>query len=552
LVTGTTTHTDVLVIGAGPVGLALALDLRHRGVATIVAEATDGTIDHPRVGTVGPRSMEHFRTWGVADRIRGAGWPDDHPLDVCWVTSLGGHEIQRLDFGTTADRPPLDHTPEPEQVCPAHWLIPLLADAVGRGPEGPVRYGWRVTDLREDDDGVVATVQEPGSSTTRAVVARYVVGCDGASSPTRAALDIPAPSRHRPWTFRNILFSAPTLRERMGVRMALVWFVVAPPVLRYPLRAMDGDGLYRLTASGDDPTATGSAELVRFALGLDVPFTVHSDDVWHLTHRVAERYRSGRMLLAGDAAHTLSPSGGFGMNSGIADAANLGWKLAAELAGWAGPHLLDSYEDERKPVAVASLEASNENLLRTMRRELPAELVDDSAAGRAARAAMGRALGSPAVRTEFDAPDMHFGHRYRSAVVVADPAEGSDEQWRTSALPGGRAPHARLGDGRSTIDLFGDGFVLACARPPQGVDRLHAAFAARSVPLLSTSLPEGEAADRYGRALVLVRPDGHVAWRGRELPDDLDALAATVSGADPVARDLAPAGDRGGRGGVTT
>lgn len=526
----TTTHTDVLVIGAGPVGLALALDLRRRGVATVVAEATDGAIDHPRVGTVGPRSMEHFRMWGVADRIRGAGWPDDHPLDVAWVTSLGGHEIHRLRLGATADRPRPDHTPEPEQVCPAHWLMPLLADAVGSGPDGPVHLGWRVTNLSECDDEVVATVVESGTGATRTVTARYAVACDGATSPTRVALDIPAPSRYEPQAFRNVLFSAPTLRERMGDRLALVWFVVAPPVLRYPLRAMDGDQLYRLTASVGGASAATSAELVRSALGLDVPFVVLSDDIWYLTHRVAERYRSGRILLAGDAAHTLSPSGGFGMNSGIADAANLGWKLAAQLAGWAGPHLLDSYEDERRPVAEACLEASNDNLQRTLRRELPAELADDSAAGRAARAAMGRVLAHPAVRAEFDAPDLHFGYRYSSAVVSADGAEGPDEHWRTSALPGGRAPHAWIGDGRSTIDLFGDGFVLAHVQAVPGMERLHAAFASRSVPLRSVALPFGEAAERYG-ALVLVRPDGHVAWRGRALPDDLDTLAATVSGA---------------------
>jgi len=542
---------DVLVIGAGPVGLALALDLRHRSVTTVVAEATDGRIDHPRVGTVGPRSMEHFRAWGVADRIRAAGWPDDHRLDVAWVTSLGGYEIQRLDFGTTATRPLPEHTPEPEQVCPAHWLVPLLTEAVGAGPDGPVHHRWRVTGLRENDDGVVATIADGDTGTTRTVTARYVVACDGASSSTRAALGIEAPSRHRPRTFRNILFRAPTLRERMGDRAALVWFVVAPPVLRYPLRAMDGDALYRLTASGEDPTmAEGSAEIVRFALGMDVPFTVLSDDVWHLTHRVADCYSSGRVLLAGDSAHTLSPSGGFGMNSGIADAANLGWKIAAQLAGWAGPYLLDSYTDERRPVAVASLEASNENLQRTMRRELPPQIGEDSEAGRAQRAAMARVLGQPAVRTEFDMPDMHFGHRYRSAVVVPDPAEELDEDWRTSALPGGRAPHAWLEPGRSTLDLLGDGFVLACARPAPGVDRLRAAFAARSVPLRSEVLPEGEAADRYGRALVLVRPDGHVAWRGSELPDDPDALAATVSGAVSGTRDLAPAGGLGERGGT--
>jgi 2-polyprenyl-6-methoxyphenol hydroxylase-like FAD-dependent oxidoreductase len=531
-VTEATVCTDVLIVGAGPVGLSLGVALRSEGVGFLLADAGDGQVDHPRVGTVGPRSMELFRRWGLAKRIRGAGWPEDHPLDVAWVTAVGGHEIHRIDFGTTATRPEPAYTPEPEQVCPQHWLMPLLFDELGHHPDGPVRLGHRVEHVDQDGDRVVATVRDLASDETFTVEAKYLAACDGASSPTRKACGVDAPARHRPRVFRNILFRAPGLRERLGDAAALVHFITSPEMLRYPLRAMDGDALYRLTASGEDAsTAKSPEELVGAALALDVPFEVLSESIWHLTHRIAERYRDGRIFFVGDSAHTLSPSGGYGMNTGIADAADLAWKLSATLAGWAGPGLLDSYETERKPVAETSLERSNENLERTMRRQLPPEIALDDEAGERVRRVMGERMAQGGVRREFESPEMHFGYRYDSPVIAADPDEAGDETWLSSALAGARAPHAYLEPGRSTIDLFGSSFVLVCFEPSADLDALRGAFAARSVPLAIEVVRDEEIARLYGRPFVLVRPDGHVAWRGAEPPKDADALVSTVRGA---------------------
>lgn len=476
--------------------------------------------------------MELFRRWGLAERIRGAGWPPDHPLDVAWVTAVGGHEIYRLDFASTGTRPMPEYTPEPEQVCPQHWLMPLLLDALGVHPDGPVRLRWEVDSVARHPDRVVATVLDVAGGATVTIEANYLVACDGASSPIRKACGVEAPARHRTRVFRNILFRAPTLHSRLGQRAALVHFITSPAMLRYPLRAMDGAALYRLTASGEDSSTAASAEqLVRAAIALEVPFDVLSESLWHLTHRVAQRYRVGRIFLAGDAAHSLSPSGGFGMNTGIADAADLGWKLAAARAGWAGPGLLDSYEVERKPVAEASLELSNENLERTMRRQVPPEIALDSADGERARREMADRLSASGVRREFDAPEMHFGYRYRSDLVVPDPAETGGESWLSSALPGGRAPHAWLAAGRSTIDLFGSSFVLVCCEPSPHVEKLRKAFAAQAVPLAVEDVRDERIAQLYRRSYVLVRPDGHVAWRGAQPPADVDALVSQVRGA---------------------
>lgn len=526
-------QTDVLIVGGGPVGMSLGLDLQVRGVDFLLLESTDGRVSHPKVGTVGPRSMEFFRRWGLAEPIRKAGWPDDHPLDVAWVTAVGGHEIYRIDFGTTGTRPVPDHTPEPEQVCPQHWLAPLLTEALGVHPEGPIRFRWRVDGVVQHDDGVVATVTVLDTGEVVTVTAAYVAACDGANSQIRKACGVHARSRHQEQVFRNILFRAPKLRAQLGESNALVYFLTSPSMLRYPLRSMDGNALYRLTASGEDSSTTKAPEeLLRAAIALDTPVQVLSDAPWHLTHRVADRYRAGRILFAGDAAHTLSPSGGFGMNTGIADAANLGWKLAAAIAGWAGPDLLDSYEAERMPVAETSLEQSNRNLGKTLRRELPPEIVLDNAEGALARRTLAARLETGGVRREFDAPDIHFGYRYTSELIVADPTEADTEIWSSSALPGGRAPHAWLRPGMSTLDLFGSGFVLLSFQPSPHTERFQHAFAARAVPLTVREIRDDDVARLYRRPHVLVRPDGHVAWRGMDLPDNPHALANLVHGGD--------------------
>ncbi|MER8045419.1 FAD-dependent monooxygenase [Streptomyces sp. NPDC094032] len=525
--------TDVLIVGAGPVGLALALDLAYRGVDFTLVEAGDGSVTDPRVTTVGPRAMEMFRRWGVADALRDAGWPADHSLDVAWVTAVGGHELHRLSFGTTATRPPLAVTPEPEAICPQHWMAPLLLDRVGRHPEGPVRLRCRLLGFTTPPGGVTATVAcDDGTRAT--VRARYLVGCDGAASPVRKACGIASSELHETRVLRNILFRAPGLPALLGPDAPLVHFLTSPDGLRYPLRAIDGRGLYRLTAP---PGPSDPLGVVRRAVPLDTPLEIASHGLWHLAHRVAERFRSGRVFLAGDAAHTLSPSGGFGMSTGVCDAADLGWKLAATLAGWAGPGLLDAYETERRPVAVAGVEEANVNLRRTRERRISPALLDDNPVGERARAALGRELAASDVRREFDRPEMHFGYRYASPVIAAD-ADASDDV----CPPGARAPHVWLdGRRRSTLDLYGPGFVLLCLEGgavggcPSGhstaLDATARAFAARGIPLRVARQAGLEAARAYGRPFVLVRPDGHVAWRGTAPPADPGALADLVRGA---------------------
>jgi flavin-dependent monooxygenase StaC len=533
--TDATHETDVLIVGGGPVGMALALDLKYRGTNFMIIEAGDGSVSHPKVSTIGPRSMEFFRRWGLADQIRNAGWPGSYPLDVAWVTQVGGHEVYRLHRGTAARRPLYVHTPEPDQICPAHWLTPLLMRAVGKHPEGPLRMRYKLEGFVDRGDHVVATVTNLADESVHTVQARFMVACDGASSPVRRACDIASPAQYETRVFRNILFRAPQLQERLGQRKALIYFPMLSSSVRFPMRAIDGRDLYNITIGSDNNglSTQSPMSLVASAIAFDTPLEVLFDTEWHLTHRVAEQFRVGRVFLVGDAAHTLSPSGGFGMNTGICGAVDLGWKLAAELDGWAGPGLLDTYQAERRPVAVESLEEANMNLLRTMQRPLPPDLHLDSPAGERARAEMAQRLERSGVRREFDAPMIHFGFRYASSIIVPDsvaPAPPSPN-WRPDAVPGSRAPHSWLRPGVSTLDLFGRGFFLLCFAESDRRGGIERAFADRRVPLGTTVCRDQRTAELYEYPFVLVRPDGHVAWRGNDLPSDASWLVDKVRGA---------------------
>jgi hypothetical protein len=301
------------------------------------------------------------------------------------------------------------------------------------------------------------------------------------------------------------------------------------------MRAIDGRALYNLVVGidGSEPSMQSAMSLVTSAIAFDTPLEVLFDTEWHLTHRVAEQFRAGRIFLVGDAAYTLSPSGGFGMNTGICGSADLGWKLAAELHGWAGPGLLDTYQAERRPVAVESLEEANVNLVRTTTRELPPDLHLDSPEGDRARAEMAERLERSDVRREFDAPMMHFGVRYASPIIIPDlvaPAPVSPD-WRPDAVPGSRAPHAWLRPGVSTLDWFGPGFSLLCFAESDRREGFERAFVDCRVPLKTTVCGDARIAELYHYPFVLVRPDGHVAWRGNELPSDASQLVDTVRGA---------------------
>ncbi len=531
VINNTTTETDVLIVGGGPVGLAMAIELRYQGIDCILIEQTDGVVTDPKVSTIGPRSMELCRRWGMAQQVRNAGWPADHTLDIAWVTSVGGYEIFRLDFPSYAERSLPAYTPEPEQVCPQNWFAPVFMRYLEQYLSGSLRLLCRLDSFEQTDEGVITQVTNLELGRTEVIHAKYLVACDGARSTVRKACDVAAPTFHPTQVFQSVVFKAPELAAQLGPRNAMVFYLVNP-IIQEPLRAVDGQGLYRLILKPrEDGQMRGASEAIRAAVSIDTPSEIISNVQWRLTHRVVEHFRHGRIFFVGDCAHTLSPSGGFGMNTGICDALDLGWKLAATLKGWAGPNLLDTYETERRPIAVRNLEESNANLERTQKRVIPPVIMSDSPEGEQIRKQMAEGMQRSGVRKEFDAPGVHFGFRYESPAIIPDGTPPTDDphQWTQNSYPGSRAPHAWLEPGKSTLDLFGHGFVLMSS-PAEGVETFEKECQKRGVPLMSKRIDNPEIANLYERAYVLVRPDGHVAWRGDALPDDPGALIDRVRG----------------------
>lgn len=532
VINNTTTETDVLIVGGGPVGLAMAIELRYQGIDCVLVEESDGVVTDPKVSTVGPRSMELCRRWGIAGQIRDAGWPADHTLDIAWVTSVGGHEIFRVHFPSYAERSLPNYTPEPEQVCPQNWFAPVFMRYLGQYPHGSIRLLCRLDSFEQTDEGVVAQVTNLDNGSTEEIHARYMVACDGARSMVRKACNVDAVTYHDTQVFQSVVFNAPHLAAQLEPRNAMVFYLVNP-IVQEPLRAVDGQGLYRLILKPrEDGQMRDASEAIRAAISIDTPIEIISNIKWRLTHRVAEHFRHGRIFFVGDSAHTLSPSGGFGMNTGICDAVDLGWKLAATLKGWAGSYLLDTYENERRPIAVRNLEEANVNLQRTQKRALPEAIASDSPQGEQIRKQMAEQMERSNVRQEFDAPGVHFGFRYESPTIFPDDHLPNDNphQWTQSSYPGCRAPHAWLEPGKSTLDLFGHGFVLMSFQGKNGVESFEKACQQRGVPLRSICIDNPEIAKLYKRIYVLVRPDGHVAWRGDVLPPDPGILIDRVRG----------------------
>jgi hypothetical protein len=321
----------------------------------------------------------------------------------------------------------------------------------------------------------------------------------------------------------------------------MTW-LIGPQGMWGALSAIDGRKLWRLWLSNMsedvDLEKFDAAAYVRAAIGGQRPFSLKGVLPWARQQRVANRFNRGRVFLCGDALHNLTPTGGFGMNTGIQDAVDLAWKLEGVFEGWADSRILDSYEIERRPVGVRNVNEATFTFDKFLQLpKLPA-LLDDSPAGEHARRAMGRFIEENEFIREFQNEGIVLGYRYDpSPLCIPDGTPAPEDLVRKyipTARPGSRAPHVRLPDDRSTLDLFGRGFTLLRLGPnPPGANSIVAAAAARGVPLRVVDLPQEEVLRRYERKLVLVRPDGHVAWRADQPPADGTGLIDTIRGANP-------------------
>jgi 2-polyprenyl-6-methoxyphenol hydroxylase-like FAD-dependent oxidoreductase len=531
--------TSVLIVGAGPIGLALAADLGWRGVACLVVEQNDGVIEHPRATAQNARTMEFYRRWGIAQAVREAGTPPDFPHTVLFITGLDGFEVARIERPGHGGAEPTRISPERPQRCNQLWLDPILRDRAASFPSVTLAYRTRFESLVERTSHVEATIHDLASGALRTVTADYLVDCSGSHSPIRDALGIPMSGAPGIDYHLSIFVRVPELWRHHGKGRAALIHIVAPSGPRRGLVLLDGRELYRFGVTGkefyDDPDAADPDALFDGIGGTAIPRQFLSVRRWSARDVVADRYRAGRVVLAGDAAHINHPDGGFGLNTGMGDATDLGWKLDAALAGWGGPGLMDSYEAERRPVGVRNVRQAAENMALKKARPLHPAIADDSDEGAAQRRLMGEAIRRDSLRN-YVTDGTALGYSYDpSPICCADGSPSAPDtitDYVPSSRPGARAPHAWLEDGRSTLDLFGRGFTLmALGEVPPEIDGMARAFAQRRVPLNVAPIADPRIAALYERRLVLVRPDGHVAWRSDAAPADPLAVADTVRGA---------------------
>lgn len=540
-------HTDVLIAGGGPCGLMLANELGRRGVRCLVIDRKPGTAFNPQANATQARTMEHFRRLGFAHKVRAMGLPADHPTDVAYLTRFAGHELARLRLPTAAAASGLVRTLEgswsaaelPHRVS-QKFVERTLRDEAERLPGVDIRYSWELTRFEDRGDAIEAEVAPVGAAPDARVRvhAAYLLGADGARSSTRAQLGIAwegASGYKRSFMGGRMLavyLRAPDF-YRLNPNDRAWMYVQVHPRLRAFIMSVDGVSEFAFHTQlpeGQDGESFDEAQaraLFRQASGLDTPIEILSMAPWFAGHAlVASQFQRGRVFLGGDAAHLFTPTGGLGYNTAVEDAVNLGWKLAAVIKGQAPQALLDSYEPERKPLALRNTGYARQFADSIGLFEAVDELDEDSAAGTEARRQAGDYLAGH-VRREFNVPGVTFGGRYdASPIIVRDgstPPPDSANAYVPSACPGGRPPHAWLEDGRSLFDSFGFEWTLLVLGPETpSVDRFVKAALAQGIELEVVRHAAPALAHLYEAPLALIRPDHLVAWRGE---DDLHALA---------------------------
>jgi 2-polyprenyl-6-methoxyphenol hydroxylase-like FAD-dependent oxidoreductase len=534
-----TIETPILIVGAGPVGLALAADLGRRRVPCLVVEQNEGPPDHPRATALNARSMEFMRRFGIADAIRRDGMPEDFPHTALYCTTLTGFEIARIERPHHGGSGPSADSPERPQRCNQIWLDPMLRALASSYDSVTLRYRCRFESAAEQDDHVLATVHDLATDQRQTIAARYLVDCSGGHSPIRRALNIGMSGSGYLGYFLSVFVRAPELWKHHAMGKAALINFVEPRGLWRNLVALNGRELYRFGIRGkayyDAPEKVDAERLFNEVVGKHVPHEIISVRRWTARNVVADRYRAGHILLAGDAAHLNHPAAGLGMNTGLGDAIDLGWKLAAVHRGWAPPALLDSYEIERRPVGRRNVGHADTSHANDREQEPGPAIADATPEGERARKALADVI-APAQTRKVITDGLALGYRYDPSPIVwpdgTPTPEDSITDYHPTARPGSRAPHAFIASGRSTIDLFGDGFVLLrLGATPPDVSAFQSAFAQRGVPLAVETIANPDVAALYQRPLVLVRPDGHVAWRADAPPTDPLALADRVRSA---------------------
>ena len=549
--------TDVLIAGGGPCGLMLANELGRRGIRCLLIDPKPGTAFNPQANATQARTMEHFRRLGFAHKIRAQGLPADHPSDIAYLTRFSGRELARLRLPTAAAATQVIKTMSgswsaaelPHRVSQKFVEVTLREEAEKQASVD-VRYGWQLQAFEDCGDHIEATVApvnskgfdklspngdltDPSTILSKdsiTVSAHYLIGADGARSKVRKQLgftlegDTGIKRNFMGGKMFAVYMKAPDF-YRLNPNDRAWMYVMVNPALRAFIMSVDGVSEFAFHTQvpegvdGDAFTEADARRLFAQASGLDIPIEILSLATWTAGHAlVASGFQKGRVILGGDAVHLFTPTGGLGYNTAVEDAVNLGWKLAAVIKGQAPATLLDSYEQERKPLAERNTGHARRLADSIGLFDAVPELDDDSPTGEQARQIASEYLNAH-VRREFNIPGITFGGRYDgSPLIVPDgttPPVDAANSYTPSACPGGRPPHAWLADGRSLYDSFHFEWTLLVLGPkPPTVSAFETYARERGISLAVVRHAAEELLALYEAPLVLIRPDHIIAWRG--------------------------------------
>jgi 2-polyprenyl-6-methoxyphenol hydroxylase-like FAD-dependent oxidoreductase len=533
--------SDVLIVGAGPTGLTLAIDLGKRGVRCILIEQKERPAFLPKMERVNARTMEIYRRMGLAQKIRAAGLRPDCPMDVYIVLALNESPLLRLPYPSVAQAQadtratndgslPL----EPYQLISQYTLEPLLKSVAETIPAISVRFGCEFLSLHQDQQGVTARLRASDGSTQN-IRAAYLVGCDGGTSPVRKELGIKLAGEGNTLALRQALYRCDALFDRVpignGPGKGRHYHVADDKATQ--LIMQDSTRHWTLHSIVDTNEEMNAA--FERTVGTPIKYEILSCEPWRQNLLLADSYGKDRVFLAGDAVHLVIPTGGLGMNSGVADAIDLSWKLAATLRGWGGPNLLKSYEVERPQVGERNVGASRYATLgrRKWRSLWRPNIRENTPAGEESRYILSTIAGIEQ-RKSNEMIGAELGYRYVDSPIICNVPGGPEHLFREyhpTTWPGARLPHVWRDDGTPVQDHIFDGYtILKLGRTKADTSGLEKALRSHGAPTAILDVPDRVAREIYGYDVILTRPDMHVVWRGNAPPEDSAEVAAIATG----------------------